>query len=504
MKNVYFIIFLLFTVKSIGQTDPTVLISGIFNTDPNIGVGYVAAVTNGDFTSANGWVRQPIAWTPTGPVVGTPPPGLSTSVTWQNTSNTPQKKIKVTVTYKKTNTADKVVTDERVVTVKFLSPVTALLFTGGNVSQINPANNGTITIPCNAGNITLSATQATPLTDPSAAITYTWTVPNAVPATSTGAITFNGSGTADGIIKVSAKRNDGNFVSEFTVNFVRNRVTTPVITSLNNTSLICQGSNQLFGATSTNATSFSWVTSGTATIVGQSGSLASVTPNGNGTAIVTVTADNACASPKSQNRQIATGTPVILSKLVNGNPASGFNIINNPAQLNVVISNGDPSTGFSWTKSNGTGSIYPNFGGSNVSFGGVSYGYTGTCTAYANNFVIVKAEAANTCGVGQSYFYYLQLQGTMFRVASPNPTQNQISVELSKETPPEMLKSITLVSDQQATVSRSYNEGGTSDKFSKKVDNVVNFDVSNLPRGKYFVVLVFAGDKKYTEQIVLN
>jgi hypothetical protein len=98
----------------------------------------------------------------------------------------------------------------------------------------------------------------------------------------------------------------------------------------------------------------------------------------------------------------------------------------------------------------------------------------------------------------------LQLQGTMFRVASPNPAQNQISVELSKETPPEMLKSITLVSDQQTTVSRSYNEGGTSDKFSKKVDNVVNFDVSNLPRGKYFVVLVFAGDKKYTEQIVLN
>jgi hypothetical protein len=500
--------FFALTAKSFAQ-DPTVTVNclstGCFNPDPETLVQYVAVITNGSFSGGNGWTRQ-ILWEPSASAAfNTSGQGTEFfNLNWINSVNSPQKKIKVTVTYTKPNNPTKVVSNERVVTVKFLSPFTSLIFTG-NVSQTNPANNGTITIPCNAGNITLAANQTAPITDPPATVAFTWTLPNGVTQTSsTGNITFNGSGTTDGAIIVTAKRMDGNFMQTFTVNFVRNRVTTPVIASLNNISLICQGSNQLFGATSTNATSFNWTVSGSAGLVGQSGALASYSANSNGTGIITVTADNACNAPKSQSRQVTTGTPVFLSTLVNGNPSSGFNIINNPAQLNVVVSNSHPSTGFNWTKPNGNGSIYPNYGGSNVSFNGTSYGYTGTCTAYANNFVVVKAEAANTCGVGQSYFYYLQLQGTMFRMASPNPAQNQISVELSKETPPEMLKSITVVSDQQSTVSRVYSQGGASDKFSKRLDNVVNFDVSSLPRGKYFVVLVFVGDKKYTEQVVLN
>ena len=151
---------------------------------------------DGDFTSTNGWDRQNPDWLTTGPVVGTPPNGTAaTSVTWVNTPNSPQKKIKVTVTYRKSGQADKVVFDERIVTVKYLAPITSLIFTG-NVTPTNPANNSTITLNCDAGTISLNAMQTAPITDPSAAVTYSWTLPNGNQSSSTGTISFNANGYA--------------------------------------------------------------------------------------------------------------------------------------------------------------------------------------------------------------------------------------------------------------------------------------------------------------------
>jgi hypothetical protein len=508
MKKFSFIIALLFSVSSLFAQDPTVTITGpvtSFNPDPNTLCSYTPSIVN------NGWsiVSGSHAWNGVNGAFNLS--GQNNSVfncQWLNTTNSPQKKVTLSITFSKTGQPNKTISVERVVVVKFLSPVTALLFTGGNVSQTNPANGGTITIPCNAGSITLNATQTSPLTDPSAAITYTWTVPNGVAPTSTGTVTFNGSGTADGIVKVSAKRNDGSFVSEFTVNFVRNRVTTPSIVNVFG-GTFCLAGSKLFGATSTNATNFSWATSGTFTlgnVGGTNNSLAGVTVNGSGTGFITVTANNACNSPVTQSFNFPTGTPILSNVLVNGTPASSFNYINNPCILGTTVPNDGAGmqTGYKWTIENGVGSLYPNSGGSGVTYNGVTYDHGGSGYAYAYDFIRVKVATANVCGEGGSQYLYLQNVGNMYRMASPNPAQNQISVELTKDAPAEMLKSITVVSDQQATVSRSYNEGGVSDRFSKRQAHIVNFDVSNLPRGKYFVVLIFAGNKKYTEQVILN
>jgi PKD-like domain len=434
MKSVYFIIFLMLTIKSIGQTDPTVTISGIFNTDPNIAVGYVAAISDGTFTSANGWTRQPVVWTPTGPVVGTPPQGLSTSVIWQNTSNSPQKKIKVTVTYKKTGQTDKVVSDERVVTVKFLAPFTSLIFTG-NVSQTNPANNGTITIPCNAGNITLAANQTAPITDPPATVAFTWTLPNGVTQTSsTGNITFNGSGTTDGAIIVTAKRMDGNFMQTFTVNFVRPRVTNAIINSINWTpdnKVLCSGdSRDLTGSATVNATVFSWTTTGGINIT-SAANQPTVTVSGTGNGTVTLSATNSCNNTSTRTWDVFAGTPLVYSNqvIVDGHPNYYPNYTNGSSYIN--INGGGACQTYQWQVYGGSGYINPNYGcyqcGNTPNFTDCNAGSASTYSSMA-----VRIQTVNRCGQGNDIIIPLQINGGggYYRMASPNPATNAISIDL--------------------------------------------------------------------------
>jgi hypothetical protein len=481
------------------------------NPDPMDQTGYLANVT-GDNALLQAGFSKSFQWTAT-PGTVTNEIGKTTSTyscMWLNTINSPVKSLTVVVKFEKQGQNTVTIQAQMNVTVKYLAPFTSLIFTGGNVSQTNPANNGTITIPCNAGTISLAANQTSPITDPSQTVAYTWTLPNGVTQTSsTGSMSFNGTGTADGAIVVQAKRMDGNFIQTFTVNYVRNRVTEPTITQFLGGSLCANSGLKGFSSTSTNATIFNWSSSGTFNITGTGGannSVAAVNVNGSGYGYITVTADNACSSPQSKSFNFTTGTPVLTSVSVDGYPNSYINYINNPAYLVANISNNGPGTSpsFNWTIDGGNGSLYPNSGGSGITYNGVSYNHGNAASAYAYDFVRIKVATANVCGEGGTAYMNLQDMYSMYRMASPNPAQNQIAVDLSKNAPVDMLKSITLVSDIGTSVVRTYTQGGSSDRFSQRRDNRVTLDVSNLPRGKYFLVLLFVGNKKFSEQIVLN
>lgn len=509
MKKILVFSILLFrTVLGLCQTDPTVTMSGTFNTDPTISVGYVIAVTDGSFTTADSFTRQPIVWLPTGPTTGTiPQGGLTTSVIWQNTPNSPQKKIKATVTYKsfkKVPAPDKVVSDERIVTVKYLSPVTGLIFSGGGVSPTNPANNTTITIPCNAGTISLNATQATPLTDPSSAITYTWTLPNPIMPTSTGTITFDGSGTSDGIIKVSAKRNDGSFVTEFTVNFVRPRVNSialsgagvyPSGVSGNNDGYteICAGTSKNVTITAAGATTFSWtLPTGSISASPTNSSIASISSNSSTGGSITASVDNACLSPKTAILYVQSTTPSISGSTINGVSNAGSTFILFGTSANIAVSTPGFGTIFTWVKNApfNSNNIYPNYN---------------TCLAYLapNSYVNVTANTSNNCGSGQSRNFSIY-RPTMGMMVSPNPATTTLSVTMDKVVASSFLKTMNIVSDRGATVVRTFDVGNAQKSKYFEQNEKVDFDVANLPRGTYYLIATYTDGKTDKETIILR
>lgn len=398
-------------------------------------------------------------------------------INWNNSPNSTLKRVEVTVTLSKTNYPPIYASHSLIVTVKYIGPLTQMSIPGATPS--NPGNGSSTSFPCGVQNVNISVN--TPVTDPVQPVTYSWSYPSGWtgPATTStpSATATSSAGQADGSLSVSARRTDGTKVQSYSVYITRPRVGTPTITPSDEPTLCTTSQTVNLSGSATNATTWNWTASGGAIVFsGGSSSTATIKATSNGS--VTVTANNACQSPRIASKNIYFGPATLSSNKVNGVPAQPVNYINNPAQLSS--STIYPSTTFNWSVDGGTGSIYPN--GPN-------------CLAYAYPFVRVKVQTNNICGLGQSYIYYLYLNGSSFQVISPNPVEDMVTIQFKDlDIARTYLEGIELSSASQRGLRRFDGLKARGEKYFDKTD-LVNFEVKDLAPGYYYLTVQIAGQK---------
>ena len=404
----------------------------------------------------------------------------SVAITWKNRTNSSQKWIKVSVRIGRPGKQDTIITDQKSVVIKYIAPITQITISGANPSS--PANNGTTTLPCGVQTVNVSVNSVA--TDPISTVTYTWQFPSTWTgsgSTSTpGRTATSDVGQSDGFILVRARRTDSdcNFEQSYYVTVNRPQVAPPVVITPSGAPTLCSTSQTVsLSASATDATTYSWTASGGAIIhSGQNSATAVIKATANGS--VQVVANNACMVGQTASRSIYYGTPTIASNTVNGSPAQSINYITNPAYL-VTISN-FPGVSYSWSIVDGTGSIYPS---------------GNTCTAYAYPFVRVRAQTQNTCGIGQSYTYYLYESGSAFHITSTNPMDDVLTIEFEDaDMTNRYLESIELSSPSQRGIRKFDGRKAGKEGYFNHTKQV-SFDVSNLRSGIYYLTVQLAGQQ---------
>lgn len=451
---------------------------------------YTVSTTNNGFTPSFSYSIEP---TGAGAITGTSNSGVATFNNGWNpkpmTSNLV--KVKVAVTFKKAGSADVVKNGELTnIKVKTIFDFNKMTLVGTNFSQENIVSGSTISIPCEVTSLNLEVNQ--PTTVDGQNVDYTWTGPF-IPG---GQITTNNVRTLTvpvptngsiGTIKVVATRIDKDcFKQEYILNYTRPAVGDPSINFTFGSPITCNGDTRLMTGSATNATSFVWSPISTGIIF---------TPNAatgmikfNSTTTLTLTVDNSCVQPKTVTKVIEVGPPTI-SPTVNGGSLSYPNYIQNPGFMR--LNTNQPGLSYNWQILNGTGNIY--------SSGDPSQFY-----AYAYPFLRVQGTATNTCGTSDATFYLYNVSSGYYRLASPNPTQSTISVEMEKELGREALVSVKLISHGRNSIERSFTAEDARRTNHFNSNNNVDFDVANLPRGTYYLMIDFKGEKKFKEIIVLN
>jgi hypothetical protein len=185
---------------------------------------------------------------------------------------------------------------------------------------------------------------------------------------------------------------------------------------------------------------------------------------------------------KAQTQTIYWGVP-ILTPLVNGAHPQPTNIITlNPAFLTSGALTG---TSWSWQLACnggcGPSTILPN--GSN-------------CYASAMPFINVRHTASNRCGTSNPYFFYVYntaFGGGGFRVASQNPSQDEVDIEILE---------FDIIKDYIDEIYIASERNGKIQKFGKgQIKKNLKFSIRNLPNDTYFVSMVIMGHP-ITEQII--
>ncbi len=111
----------------------------------------------------------------------------------------------------------------------------------------------------------------------------------------------------------------------------------------------------------------------------------------------------------------------------------------------------------------------------------------------------------NGCGAGGTATIYLQNRPAYFYVmTSPNPATSIVSVQIDKSLAPELLQSVKLTHATKLTTNASFDPTTTEGKAVMSSSKHIVFDVSHLERGKYFLTLSFAGNKNFSEQLILQ
>jgi hypothetical protein len=498
MKQILFLVIVF--IATFGAKGQTVVIqcqgnATCFFTDPEpFNTIYIANINDGDKTISNGWSRNLPEWTPVGGTVGAVPSGVQTAAAWLNTPNTPQKTIQVKVTYKKAGQNDVVVQNTQNVTVKHIGKIMSATIQNGNPATLT-GSGLTTQIPCGTAPFTVSV--PTPVTDPAQSVTYTvqWTQGWSVSSSSASSNVFtvtplNG---GDGIVTINAKRTDGTVFQSFDVGFSRSNaaVGDPTINLAWGGPIICAGNTRYLTGVAANATSFVWSPVSTATLYSPSTNVNYAYATFNATTTLTLTVDNGCGQPKTVTKVINVGAPIFSTATVNGTPQQYPNYIQNPAFLSV---NSDELTAsFSYQIAAYNGSISP-----------ISWSPGGRSVyAYAYPFVQIQANTTNICGTNSTMFYLYNVT-TYYRMASPNPAQNTISVEMEKELGQQALVSVKLISHGRNSVERSFTAEDARRTNHFNSSNKIDFDVTNLPRGTYYLMIDFKGEKKFKETIVLN
>ena len=482
------------------QCDNSNSSSACFLAEPEpVESSYFANIDDGGRSSFNGWSRSTPEWTTPGDAnAPRTDNGTSTKVKWSNTPNTPIRKIKVKVVYSKGSETPVTIEAEKEVLVKHIGDILSQTVQNGNPSTVT-VSGSTVQLPC--GNAPFTITTTPPVTSPTQPIFYNGNLPvgwTGVSSPSTPNIVTITPNSSDGIVTIFANRSDGTLEKEFKINFSRSnaaQIGTPTITFSpffgGFESLLCANNYGVFQAAATGASNLTWSTTGSIVKSDILPGLVSVQPNGNGSGILTLTATNGCGTSKSVSKTIFTGPPTFSTATVNGLPQAYPNYIQNPAVLSVNSDQLTASFKYQIAAYNGSITDIPwSPGGRSVN-------------AYAYPFVQIQAKAENICGINSTMFFLYNVT-TYYRMASPNPAQNIISVEMEKELGQQALVSVKLISHGRNSVERSFTDAEARRTNHFERSNKVDFDVSNLPRGTYYLMIDFKGEKKFKEIIVLN
>ncbi len=117
----------------------------------------------------------------------------------------------------------------------------------------------------------------------------------------------------------------------------------------------------------------------------------------------------------------------------------------------------------------------------------------------------LRLRTANNCGIGADVIIPLQVSGGggFFRMISPNPTTNTVAVNFFNDSPFNTIKKAILVSSIHPNQnSRSFVNSNPNSSIRAQNKNI-SFDVSDLPRGLYYLVMTFEGNKVFKETIQL-
>ncbi len=179
------------------------------------------------------------------------------------------------------------------------------------------------------------------------------------------------------------------------------------------------------------------------------------------------------------------GVPNMSNFYANGQPNNGSLIyVNNGAQLYVQNKGG--TRNFTWSVSSGVCSLYP---------------YGSQCDVYPSGFAIVKVQSNNNCGIGNSFFYYLQKQGSSgFRIASNPTSQKKMALLFEAEELLEMFVTEINIFDKNGKNIFKKSKGEIKNlKNGKNVD----LDLKELKDGEYFLNVTI-GENTFKEQIIIN
>lgn len=439
------------------------------------------------------WEHQPFA---EGAVIGSSN-NETFSVQWLNEPNNGLKKVKVNVRWtKQGQTTINATPAERSVTVRYIAAIPSINISGGGVSG-NYNNNGTVAVPC--GTRTLTLTASPPTTNPSSGVVYEWLLPSGWTGSST-TNTINitaDAGTNDALVRLRYRRSDTpGFSLIFGLNMDRPQVTTPVTANVSG-ALSCVGTTANLSVSATNATSYTWSSTGSVGVSPTSGATTTATVNSNGSGTITATADNACMSPKSATSNVAVGAPTLYSIT----PPNSFNYINGNTIMSVQSD--QPCVSYYWRIFGGSGYINPTSGPCSYTYGGTTYNKFNTCYVSTSDFVRVELSSANACGVGQTHTFYLQ-NGSGYRMTSSNPATGTVSLEFTSEFSAENLKSVELIRDGDLRTSHNFSPTNNQQNAAFRSSRTVSFDVSNLPRGRYYLHTLYKEGKKFSEILILQ
>jgi len=202
MKNIFLSLFFIFSTILLFGQQPSVSIScnstNCFNPDPcGTAASYHATINDGGFGGSN-YTRE-IKWVPTGDYSNTSGQGTTDFTKgWLNTPNA--QSITVTVIYTNSTTGGTTnATNNKGVTVKYLSSITSMSVSGGVTA--NPSNGGSVSVPCGSQSLTISVPTLT--TNPSSGVIYTWSLPSG----------WSGSSTSNSI-SVNTSTGDGGIISQ--------------------------------------------------------------------------------------------------------------------------------------------------------------------------------------------------------------------------------------------------------------------------------------------------
>ncbi len=497
------IFFFFFAFSAFGQIitiqcDNSNSSNACFLTDPApFESSYFANIqTDGTHNTSNGWSRSNPSWVKidddNAELTQT---GTTAKVKWSNTPNNPIRKIQVIVIYSKSGQADFQVLVSKDVIVKHIGEIPSLTVQNGSPASVN-VSGSTVQLPC--GNAPFTITTTPPVTSPSQTILYQgrlpagWTGTSSSSSSNVVTITPNSN---DGRVTILAKRSDGTIEKEFHIDFSRSaaaQIGTPTITSISGSNeLMCSNDFGVFQGAATGATNFTWTTTGSITKYNYTPTVVEIQPNGIDRGVLTLTVSNGCGIEKSVSKTIFTGAPTFSTATVDGESQQYPNYIQNPAYLSV---NSDELTAaFSYQIAAYNGSITPipsSPGGRSV-------------YAYAYPFVQIQANTTNRCGSNSTMFFLYNVT-TFYRMASPNPTQNIISVEMEKELGQQALVSVKLISHGRNSIERSFTAEDARRTNHFNSSNKIDFNVANLPRGTYYLMIDFKEGKKFKETIILN